>query len=58
MQTKLKRVEYDYLLDCLKHTRASYEATGYPSYELKQKQLAKLTAIEEKLRQLRDTAAE
>ena len=55
MKTQLTEEECRYLLECLKYTRASYEATEYPSYELKQEQLERLSSVEEKLRQIRDT---
>jgi hypothetical protein len=53
MSEQLTKSECEYILSCLKHTRAAYEATEYPTYELKQQQLATLTAVEEKLRALR-----
>ena len=45
----------DLILDCLNHTRSNYEDyRHYPSYEFKQEQLNLLTAVEQKLKCIRD----
>lgn len=50
---ELTKSDCEYILSCLKYTRDAYESyQDYPSYEFKQQQLAKLTAVEEKLRAL------
>lgn len=54
MTDKLTREDCQYILWCLKHTRLAYESTEYPTYELKKAQLDRLSAVEEKLRKIRD----
>ena len=54
MPEQLNRSDYDYILACMKHARYAYEATPYPTEELKRQQLATLDFMEEKLQALRD----
>ena len=56
MDQQLTKTDYEYILECLKHTRTSYEATDYPSNELRQDQLARLSTVVDKLKKLRDAA--
>ena len=51
---ELTKDDCDLILDCLNHTRSNYENYQYPTYELKQEKLNLLTAVEQKLRCIRD----
>jgi hypothetical protein len=41
-----------FLIESLRYTRLAYESTSYPTYELRQEQLAKVDKIVAKLRGL------
>ena len=54
MPTQLTKADCKYILSCLEYARSAYESTQYPTYQLKQEQLAELASVEKKLRRIRD----
>jgi len=56
MSAQLTKADCEFILECFKHTRLAYESTEYPSYEFKKQQIARLDIVENKIRQIRETA--
>lgn len=54
MPIELTEADLNYILSCLEYARSAYESKQYPTYQLKQEQLAKLASVENKLRRIRD----
>ena len=54
MRTRLTEADCKYILSCLEYVRSAYESKKYPTYQLKQEQLAQLESVRKKLRLIRD----
>ena len=54
MPSELTKEECKYILSCLEYTRLAYESTEYPTYEERRSRLDRLSAVQEKLRRIRD----
>ena len=54
MNSQLTKDECEFILACLKYTRLEYESTEYPNAGLRKEQFDRLSAVEEKLRKIRD----
>ena len=54
MLKDLTKDDCEYILSCLEYTRLAYESTEYPTYEFRMEQFNRLSAVQEKLRRIRD----
>ena len=54
MPDDLTKNDCEYILSCLEYTRLAYESTQYPSNEFRKVQFDRLSALQEKVRKIRD----
>ena len=54
MPEDLTKDDCEYILSCLEYTRLAYESTKYPTYELRMEQFDRLSAVQAKLRRIRN----
>lgn len=54
MPDELSKDDCEYILECLEYTKRAYNSTTYPTHELRKAQFDRLSAVQEKLRRIRD----
>ena len=54
MARELTTEDCEFILSCLEYTRLAYESAQYQTYEERRSRLDSLSAVQEKLRRIRD----